>query len=280
LTVAIHFACLLVFLVPFSWSLVALAAGGYLLRMWAITAGYHRYFAHRAYRTSRVFHFLLGWLGACAMENGPIWWASIHRRHHKDSDGPLDPHSPTKGLWHSHMGWFFGGKYDGLDMSNVKDLAAYPELRFIENYNSLPIISYAVACFAISGFSGLVWGFCVSTIAVLHATAFVNSLAHVFGSRRYETNDLSRNNAFLAVLTLGEGWHNNHHHYQSSARQGFFWWEIDVSYYTIRLLAVLGIVSSVREPPKTVVAGPLAKNVDRVSQGALSATRGPATDRV
>ena len=156
------------------------------------------------------------------------------------------------------MGWFFGGKYDALDLSNVKDLAAYPQLRFIDKFSALPIISYAVACFAIAGFPGLVWGFCVSTIAVLHATAFINSVAHVFGSRRYETNDLSRNNAFLAVLTLGEGWHNNHHHYQSSARQGFFWWEIDVSYYTIRLLAVLGIVSAVREPPKTALAGPRA----------------------
>ena len=261
LLVLTHLSCLLVFVVPFSWAVVELACFGYVLRMWAITAGYHRYFAHRSYRTHRVFRFVLAWLGASAMQNGPLWWASVHRRHHKHSDGPLDPHSPTRGFWDSHFGWLLSGRYNGLDLSNVRDLSSQPALRFVERWSWVPVITHALVCFALAGWAGVVWGFAVSTVALLHATALVNSLAHTWGGRRYETGDLSRNNALLAVLTLGEGWHNNHHHIQSSARQGFFWWEVDVTYYVLKLLALVGVVHGLREPTAAAVEGPRVKPI-------------------
>jgi stearoyl-CoA desaturase (delta-9 desaturase) len=251
---AIHLSLLFVFVVPLSRTALVLAVGGYVVRMWAVTAGYHRYFAHRSYKTSRVFQLVLAVLGSTAMQNGPIWWASVHRRHHKHSDGPGDPHSAReKGLFYAHIGWNFDRSVPRpYDESNVRDLLRYPELRWIDRHDWLPLLGYAVACLAIGGLPGLVWGFVVSTLAVFHATMLINSLAHAWGSRRYESGDDSRNNFLLAVLTLGEGWHNNHHHYQSSARQGFFWWEIDISYYVIRLLAVLRVVRDVREPPESV----------------------------
>jgi stearoyl-CoA desaturase (delta-9 desaturase) len=259
LTVLIHLSCGLAFFVPFGWKLVALAGAGYAIRMWAITAGYHRYFAHRSYKTSRAFQLLLALLGTSAMQNGPLWWASWHRRHHKYSDGPGDAHSPVQiGFWHAHIGWFLDGSHDDPDLANVADLARYPELRFLDRHKWFPIVAYASVCFLIAGFPGLVWGFSISTIALLHATALINSLAHVWGRRRYATADNSRNNGLLAILTLGEGWHNNHHHFMSSARQGFFWWEIDVSYYVLRLLEGAGIVWSVRVPTAAALAGPRA----------------------
>jgi stearoyl-CoA desaturase (delta-9 desaturase) len=256
LFVAMHLSLLLVFVVPVSWHVVALALGGYALRMWAVTAGYHRYFAHRSYKTSRAFQLVLAVLGATSMQNGPIWWASVHRRHHKSSDGPGDPHSPVeRGFWYAHIGWVFDRSLPRpRDDSNVSDLTRYPELRWIDRHDWLPLTAYAAACFALGGASGLVWGFVVSTLAIFHATMLINSLAHTWGSQRYATGDHSRNSALLALLTFGEGWHNNHHHYMSSARQGFFWWEIDVTYYVLRALGWLGVVHGIREPPETVLA--------------------------
>ncbi len=239
LFVVMHLSILFVFFVPISWKVIALAAGGYVLRMWAVTAGYHRYFAHRAFKTSRAFQFALAILGATSMQNGPIWWASVHRRHHKDSDGPGDPHSPAeRGFLYAHVGWVFDRRTSRPpDESNVRDLLLYPELRWIDRHDWVPLGAYALACFAVGGLPGLVWGFVVSTLAVFHATMLINSL------------DGSRNNALLALLTFGEGWHNNHHHYMSSARQGFFWWEIDFTYYVLRALARFHLIWRVREPP-------------------------------
>jgi len=258
LFVALHVACLAVFFVPFTWKVFDLAVAGYVLRMGAITGGYHRYFAHRSYKTGRAFQFVLAFLGASAMQNGPLWWASVHRRHHRDTDGPRDPHSPREGLWHAHLGWFLSGRWNAIDLANVHDLAAFPELRWVERWSWLPIVAYATACFAIAGVPGLVWGFAISTVAVIHGTLVINSLSHVWGSQRYATGDTSRNNALLACITFGEGWHNNHHHFQSSARQGFFWWEIDLTYLVLRALASCGVISHLREPTPTALAGPLA----------------------
>jgi stearoyl-CoA desaturase (delta-9 desaturase) len=199
--------------------------------MWAVTAGYHRYFAHRTYKTSRTFQLVLAVLGGTAMQQGPLWWASWHRRHHKFTDAPGDPHSPARdGFWHAH-------------------LARFPELRWLERHSYIPVVGYATICFAIAGFAGVVWGFAVSSVVLAHATFLINSVAHVWGTRRYETADTSRNNALLALLTLGEGWHNNHHYYMTAARQGFRWWEIDFTYYSLKLLAWLGIVWDLRPPP-------------------------------
>jgi stearoyl-CoA desaturase (Delta-9 desaturase) len=250
LLLGMHFAVVAVLFVPFSWALLALALGGYVLRMFAITAGYHRYFSHRAFKTSRAFQLVLAVLGTASMQNGPLWWASWHRHHHKHADTEHDPHSPKHvGFWNSHLGWVLDGMHDAPDLSKVKDLVRYPELRFLERHKWLPIVAYAGACFAIGGMPAVVWGFVVSTVALFHGTLLINSLAHVWGTRRYATNDTSRNNALLAVVTLGEGWHNNHHHYMSSARQGFFWWEIDVSYYVLKVLSWVGIVWDLRPPP-------------------------------
>ncbi len=262
LFVLIHLSLLLVFVEPLSWTIVALALGGYALRMWAVTAGYHRYFAHRAYKTSRAFQLVLAVLGCTSMQNGPIWWASVHRRHHKHADGPGDPHSPVKhGFRYGHVGWVFDLSKPPPrdDETAVPDLKRFPELLWLDRHDWVPLATYAVLYAVIGGMPGFIWGFVVSTLAVFHATMLINSLAHVWGSRRYATNDDSRNSAPLALLTFGEGWHNNHHHYMSSARQGFFWWEIDLTYYTLRVLAWLGIVWDVREPPASAVREPLEK---------------------
>ena len=270
LFVAMHLALLLVFVFPLTWKLLALAFGGYLLRMWAVTAGYHRYFAHRSFKTSRVWQFVMAVLGTTAMQNGPIWWASVHRDHHKYSDLPADPHSPVqRGFFYAHMGWIFDRSKPPRDLSNVRDLQRFPELRWIDRHEWIPIFAYMLGCFLIAGLPGVFWGFVVSTLAVLHATMLINSLAHVWGSRRYETDDASRNNPLLAFITLGEGWHNNHHHYMSSARQGFYWWEIDFSYYVIKALSWLGIVWDVRKPPAaTLLGGRVRAQVMRSSESA------------
>jgi stearoyl-CoA desaturase (Delta-9 desaturase) len=244
-----HLAVLLVFVVPFSGAALALALGSYTLRMWAITAGYHRYFSHRSFKTSRAFQFVLALLGTMAMQNGPLWWASWHRRHHKHSDTPADIHSPTqRGFFHAHIGWFLDGSHDTPNLANVRDLARYPELRFLDRHKWLPIVAYAAATYLILGPAGLVWGFVVSTIACLHATMCINSLAHVWGKRRFDTPDTSRNNWWLALLTLGEGWHNNHHHDMLSARQGLTWRELDLTYLSLKLLERFGLVWAVRAP--------------------------------
>ena len=258
LFVAMHLACFLVLVVPFSWGMVALFVGSYLLRMWAITAGYHRYFSHRSFKTSRAFQLVLGILGSSAVQNGPLWWASWHRRHHKHSDTLDDTHSPTQGgFWHAHVGWFLDGSHDDADLSNVRDLSRFPELRFLERHKYLAILAYGVACFFIGGAAGIVWGFVLPTVAALQATMLVNSLAHVWGSRRYATSDDSRNNGLIAILTLGEGWHNNHHESMTAARQGVMWWEIDATYYTLKMLSWLGVVWDLR--PRRISTLPLSK---------------------
>lgn len=259
LFIGMHLACLLVIVYPPTLPLVLLALAGYVVRMWAITVGFHRYLAHHSFRTSRAFQFVLALLGTTAMQNGPLWWASWHRRHHRYVDTPRDPHSPrVYGFWYAHMTWIFDPKNDHTDLSNVRDLTRFPELRWLDRFSWAPLVAYALVCYAIAGMAGVVWGFVVSTIAVDHATFFINSLAHMWGSRRYETSDTSRNNPLLAVLTLGEGWHNNHHFYMSSARQGFFWWEVDVSYYTLKVLGWLGIVWDIRQPPASALAAQAA----------------------
>jgi stearoyl-CoA desaturase (delta-9 desaturase) len=247
LTIAVHLACIGVFFVPVSRGVVLLAVGSYVVRMFAITAGYHRYFAHRSFKTSRAFQFILGLIGTMSMQNGPIWWASWHRHHHRFSDTPRDAHSPRNGgFYHAHIGWFLHGGGENPDLSNVRDLSRFAELRWLERYKWIPLVAYGVFCFVVAGLPGLLWGFFLSTIVLLHATALINSLAHVWGTRRFDTPDDSRNNAFLAVLTLGEGWHNNHHHKMSSTRQGVMWWELDIAWLILRFLGAFGIVWGLR----------------------------------
>ena len=264
----IHLACGLAFWTGFSWVAAVALALTYGVRMFAITAGYHRYFSHRTFKTSRWFQFALAFLGAAALQKGPLWWAAHHRHHHRYSDQEEDLHSPRqKGFWWAHVGWILCDKYKCAHLKLVKDLQKYPELRFLERWHMLPGIALAGALFATgillnrylpslhtSGFQLLVWGFFISTTILYHATFTVNSLTHVFGRRRFATNDDSRNSFLISLFTLGEGWHNNHHRFPSSERQGFYWWELDLSHYMLRILSWMGVVWDLREPPKKVYA--------------------------
>jgi stearoyl-CoA desaturase (delta-9 desaturase) len=182
-------------------------------------------------------------------QQGVLWWAAHHRHHHKHSDGPEDVHAPKRGFWWSHMFWMTARSNRVLHTDRIKDFARYPELRFLDRIDLLFAIAVGVALYFIGGSTALVWGHFVSIVVAWHITFCINSLAHVWGSRRYTTGDDSRNNPLLAVLTLGEGWHNNHHHYQRTARQGFFWWEIDVTYYVLKVLEKLRIVWDVQGVP-------------------------------
>jgi stearoyl-CoA desaturase (delta-9 desaturase) len=264
--ILIHLVCICVIWVGWSPVAVICAAGLYLLRMFAITGFYHRYFSHRAFRTSRVAQFLFAALGAMAVQRGPLWWAAHHRHHHAHSDRPDDAHSPRQhGFLWSHMGWFLARANYRVDTRRIRDLERYPELRWLDRYDiampgllaiSMYLTGLLLERFAPSlrttGGQMLVWGFFISTVVCYHATYTINSLSHVFGRRRYRTPDDSRNNIWLALLTLGEGWHNNHHHYPNSARQGFYWWEIDLTYYALRIMAWLGVIWDLQPVPANV----------------------------
>ena len=258
----IHGVALGVFVTGAPASAVALCAATYLVRVFAITGAYHRYFSHKGYKTSRAFQFVLAFIGASATQKGPLWWAATHRRHHRYSDQPGDPHSPKEGFWYAHQGWIFDARWGGTNLEAVRDFARYPELVWLNQYHFVAPLTLAALCWAVGGAAGLVWGFAVSTTLLWHATYSINSLAHLWGTRRYETSDTSRNNLLLAIVTLGEGWHNNHHHYMASARNGFKWWEIDVTYYVLRALAAVGLVWDLREPPASVVRGRAAGAAD------------------
>lgn len=249
-----------------SWRGFALAVGVYYIRMVVVTAGYHRYFSHRAFSTSRVFQFLLAVGAQSAAQRGVLWWASHHRWHHKYSDTEKDVHSAKlRGFWYSHMGWLFTDAWSKTDSKLVPDLYKYPELRWLDRDGNvlLPTFVLGVAFLLVGGTHGLVWGFMVSSVMLWHGSFAINSFTHLFGRRRYATTDESRNNWILAILTTGEGWHNNHHHYPSSASQGFFWWEIDVTYYVLRGFEFLGLVWDLRRAPSNVLAGPLAADTMR-----------------
>lgn len=263
--IAIHLACLAVIWVGFSWVAAATCIFLYILRMFAITGGYHRYFSHRTYQTSRIFQFILGFLGASSAQKGPLWWASHHRHHHQHSDTEEDIHPPSKGIWWAHVGWVLSADYEITNDSLVKDLAKFPELRALDRLHFIAPILLAVLTYfwgfflnhyypalQTSGLQMLIWGFFISTTLLYHGTFVINSLTHKWGARRFETADNSRNSLVLALITLGEGWHNNHHRYPGSERQGFYWWEIDISHYILKALSWFGIVWQLRSPPQKI----------------------------
>jgi stearoyl-CoA desaturase (delta-9 desaturase) len=250
----LHLLPLLAVFTGVTWRAVVLCVVLFYTRMFFITAGYHRYFAHRSYRMARVPQFLMAFGATTAVQKGPLWWAGHHRDHHKYSDTPNDVHSPQRGFWWSHVGWILCDKYAPTEMDRIKDFAKYPELRFLNRFDWIGPWLLGIASYLIAGWSGLLIGFFLSTVLLWHATFTVNSAAHVFGRRRYATEDTSRNSALIALLTMGEGWHNNHHYYQASSRQGFFWWEIDASYYILKAFSLVGIVHDMKVPPKQVLA--------------------------
>ncbi len=252
--VLVHLGCFAAIWTGVTWQALAICITLYWLRIFAIGAGYHRYFSHRAYSTSRAFQFVLAFLSQTTTQKSVIWWASKHRHHHFHSDTGQDVHSPRHhGFIYSHLGWIFARRHDTPDLAKVTDLTRFPELMWLHRNEQVPAIALALLCFLLAGWSGLVVGFLWSTVLVYHATFCINSLAHVRGSRRYVTGDDSRNNWILAFFTMGEGWHNNHHAYQSSVRQGFKWWEFDPTYYLLRALSWTGLVWDLKTPPEPVL---------------------------
>jgi stearoyl-CoA desaturase (Delta-9 desaturase) len=250
----IHAGCVAAIWSGVTWQAIAICVVLYWLRMFAIGAGYHRYFSHRAYATSRLFQFILAFLAQSSAQKSVLWWAAKHRHHHLHSDTRRDVHSPRhKGFVYSHVGWIFARQHDATDLQKVADFASFPELMWLHKLEVLPAILIAALCVFIAGWTGLVVGFLWSTVLLYHATFCINSLAHVHGRKRYVTGDESRNNWLLALFTMGEGWHNNHHAYQSSAQQGFRWWELDLTYYILRVLSWLGIVWDLKTPPEQVL---------------------------
>lgn len=261
-----HLGCLLVIWAGWSWTAVGVAAALYAIRMFAITGFYHRYFSHRTFKTSRPMQFVFAVLGCSAVQRGPLWWAAHHREHHRHSDQEGDLHSPRlHGFIWAHMLWFLQPDATATNVKAVPDLMKFKELRWIDRYDGLVPMLLGISMFMLgwligtfipsSGTSGvqmLAWGFFISTVACYHATYTINSLSHVWGSRRFITTDDSRNNAFLAIITFGEGWHNNHHRFPGSVRQGFYWWEYDFTYYALWLMARLGLVWDLAPVPARI----------------------------
>ncbi|MBM4256101.1 MAG: acyl-CoA desaturase [Deltaproteobacteria bacterium] len=260
---SMHAMCLGVLWVGWSWTAVVVAVGLYLVRMFAITAFYHRYFSHRTFKTARWSQFLFALLGTTAIQRGPLWWAAHHRHHHRYSDQPRDRHSPLQhGFLWSHSGWFTARANFPTNLDAVRDLAKFPELCFLDRFDSLVALALASLLYTLgsvlaavapdlhtSGMQLLIWGFFISTVVLYHATYTINSLAHQIGRQRYATGDSSGNSFLLSLVTLGEGWHNNHHHYPATVRQGFYWWEWDPTYYLLRVFAWMGLVWDLKPLP-------------------------------
>src|ERR1700731_612376 len=252
--VLVHLICIAAIWTGITWQAVTIGIVLYWVRIFAIGAGYHRYFSHRAYATSRAFQFVLAVLSQSTAQKSVLWWAAKHRHHHLHSDTECDVHSPRhKGFLYSHLGWIFSRRHHKADLVKVADLACYPELMWLHRFELVPAVALGALCLLIGGWSGLIVGFFWSTVLVYHATFCINSLAHVRGSKRYVTGDDSRNNWLLAFFTMGEGWHNNHHACQRSVRQGFRWWEVDPTFYVLKLLSWIRLVWDLKTPPPAVV---------------------------
>jgi stearoyl-CoA desaturase (Delta-9 desaturase) len=253
---SVHLACLGALITGVTRQALIVGIVLYWVRIFSIGAGYHRYFAHRSFKTSRLFQFCLGVLSQTSAQCGVLWWAEKHRQHHRYSDTQRDVHSPRRhGLLYAHIGWIFAPQHAETDYQAVRDLYCFPELRWLDRHPYLPAGLLALICWLIAGCPGLVIGFCWSTVAVWHATFSINSIAHVAGRQSYITGDESRNNSFLAFLTMGEGWHNNHHAYQSATRQGFRWWQYDATFYILKALSWFGVVWDLQSPPDSLLRG-------------------------
>ena len=232
----LHGGCLGLLFVPFRWSWVGLMLLSYSVRMFGITAGYHRYFSHRTYKLARGWQFLMAFLAETSGQKGILWWAAHHRVHHQHADGERDIHSPgQRGFWWAHVGWVLSNDYDGYDPRLIKDFSKYPELRWLEAF-----------MLWLGGWGAFAWGFVASTVLLFHGTFTINSVAHLWGSRRFDTPDDSRNNFVLALITLGEGWHNNHHKFMYACQQGIRWWEVDITFYALKMLSWLGVAKELR----------------------------------
>jgi stearoyl-CoA desaturase (Delta-9 desaturase) len=263
----LHLGCLAVFWVGISPVSVGAAVVLYLVRMFAITGFYHRYFSHKTFKTSRAAQFAFAVIGNSSMQRGPLWWAATHRHHHKHSDHEEDIHSPVvSGFMWSHIGWLTSMKNFPTAYKSIPDLSKFPELVFLNRYDQTVPFAFGLLMLAIGavleyGFPALgvtvgqffIWTFFISTTVLLHGTLCINSMAHVWGKKCYETDDDSRNSWLLTLITLGEGWHNNHHRYPHSVRQGFKWWQMDLTYYGLKFLSFTGLIWDLRPVPKAVL---------------------------
>jgi len=264
----LHAGCLGVIWTGASPFAVLFALGFYVFRMFAITGFYHRYFSHRTFKTSRMMQFIFAIWGLLAVQRGPLWWAANHRHHHQHSDKPTDLHSPLqRGFWWAHIGWLTNSFSMPTRYERIGDYAKFPELVWLNRFDWFVPLLLFLGMYALgdtlahvapqlgtTGWQMVVWGFFISTVLLYHGTSTINSLSHVFGSQRFETGDTSRNNWLLAIITLGEGWHNNHHRYQAAAQQGFYWWEIDMTYYVLRAMAAVGLIWELKPVPASIYA--------------------------
>jgi stearoyl-CoA desaturase (delta-9 desaturase) len=250
---AVQASALLVFTVPFTWGLLGLWAASHFIRAVGLTLAFHRFFAHRAFQMNRMTRFVWAFIGTAAMQKGPLWWAGHHVNHHRFADRDGDPHSPMiSGVYYAHVGWFLhDARHDRLEASNpvMRDFAKAPELVFLDRFHFVPPLILALAMYYAGGLPWLVYGFCLPTFTLAHATFAINTVNHMFGSRRFETRDESRNNVITAIFAAGEGWHNNHHRYQRAARNGFYWWEFDLTWYVIRAMEAVGLAWNVQPVP-------------------------------
>ena len=267
-------SALLVFAVPFAWPLVGLWAASHFLRAIGLTLAFHRYFAHRSFQMDRPARFVWTLIGTAAMQKGPLWWAGHHVNHHRFADREGDPHSPAvSGFYYAHIGWFLNdARHDRLAPTNpvVRDFSSAPEIVWLERYHVVPPLALAVAMYLAGGWPWLVWGFCLPTMTLAHATFAINTINHMFGSRRFETRDASRNNVFTAVFAAGEGWHNNHHRYQRAARNGFYWWEFDPTWYVIRAMKAVGLAWDVQVVPARIYEEARAAKAHRATRRVAS----------
>jgi stearoyl-CoA desaturase (delta-9 desaturase) len=264
----------LIFFIPFSWGLIGLWAVSHFLRAIGLTLSFHRYFAHRSFQMNRTARFVWAFIGTAAMQKGPLWWAGHHVNHHRYADRDGDPHSPmVSGVYYAHVGWFLNdAKHDRLPASNpvVRDFSKAPEIVWLNTNFWVPPLLLAIVMFLIGGMPWLIWGFCLPTMTLAHATFAINTVNHMFGSRRFDTIDESRNNALTAFFAVGEGWHNNHHRYQRSARNGFYWWEFDPTWYVIRLMQMVGLVWDVKTVPERIYEEARVAKAQRATQSIVS----------
>jgi len=275
--VLLHATCLLAFYTGVTWRALALFGISYPIRVLGVGIAYHRYFAHRAFKTSRAMQFVLGVWGVLSFQKGPLWWAQTHRDHHRYADTPQDLHSPRlQGLFYAHFGWFQVRENQDVVPSKIQDLYRFPELRLLEDwrfYFGLNLATWIALGWAF-GLEGVVWGGAIPTALALQIVHAIQSISHAVGGyRRCPTTDDSRNHVWIGLLSLGE-WHNNHHYLMASARQGFAWWEVDVQWAVIRVLGWLGLVWDLRQPSREVLEGRFTptKKLARAADGSGAAT--------
>lgn len=234
----------------FRWSaLVVFAVMWVLAQNVGIAMGFHRLLTHRGYSTPKWLEYCIATCGTLALQGGPIYWVAVHRMHHKYTDKEGDPHSPRDGKWWSHMGWILNGSLRNETIAlkqYAPDLTRESYYVWLSKYHWIPLTVVGITLFAFGGWSWLLWGAVLPATIGFHVTWMVNSVTHLWGTRRFSTSDDSRNNIWVALLTGGEGWHNNHHANPVSARHGLTWYEIDVNYYGIRLLERLGLASHIK----------------------------------